>query len=215
MFTGLLRLLSGLLVALCCSVAFAQDQGAYLGVSVGQSKVKDPGSCSDLAGLFSPGYSCSLNDTDVGLKIFGGYQVNRYVGAEVSYVDLGTFKLSASGLVTGVPVSASEKIHGYGFGADLVLSAPISDTFSLSARGGVLSWTLKDTLSASSSAASLSQEESATGTSFTFGVGARYDFAQNLGFRVEFQRFKDVGDENKTGKSDVDLISASLIYRFR
>jgi len=220
---GPLRVVLATLASLCSAGAAAQAEGsfvhqeqyAYVGLTAGQSKARNSGSCSDLSGLFSPGFSCSIEDTDVAWKVFAGYQADRHIAVEVSYVDLGTFKLSASGLVTGVPVSASEKLHAYGFGADLVLSAPVSDEFALFLRVGLLAWTLKDSASASSNVASNNQQQKATGTGVTFGAGARYDFAEDVGLRIEFQRFKDIGDENKTGQSDVDVISASLVWRFR
>jgi opacity protein-like surface antigen len=96
-----------------------------------------------------------------------------------------------------------------------VLSAPLSDELALFLRGGLLAWTLKDSASASSNVSSGNQQQNVTGTSVTFGAGARYDFAEDVGLRIGFQRFKDFGDENKTGQSDVDVISASLIWRFR
>ena len=42
----------------------------------------------------------------------------------------------------------------------------------------------------------------------------KYDFYKNMGVRAEFQRFKSIGDST-TGKADVDLISASVVYRFK
>jgi len=204
-----------------CGAAFAQDEGPYIGAGAGQSKVKDPGSCSDLAGLFNPGFSCSITDTDTGWKVFGGYQANRNVAIEASYVDLGASKLSASGTVTLPPTvqaTASGKITATGFSFDVILSAPITEAFSVSARAGLFAWTLKTSVSATASngitTASASQSDSTSGNAFDFGIGARYDFGRNVGVRVEFQRFKDVGDDT-TGKSDVDLISASLVYLFR
>jgi OmpA-OmpF porin, OOP family len=213
----------GLLLALC-GPAVAQDEGPYLGLGAGQSKVKDPGSCSDVAaGLFSPGYSCSITDTDTGWKVFGGYQATRNVAIEASYLDLGASKLSVSGIATipplpATPVTVSGKISATGFSVDMILSAPITEAFSLSARAGLFAWTLKTSLTATASngvsTASASQSDSTSGNSFDFGVGARYDFNRNVGVRVEFQRFASVGDDT-TGKSDIDLISASLIYAFR
>ncbi|HZF18882.1 MAG TPA: outer membrane beta-barrel protein [Burkholderiales bacterium] len=217
--------LAGLLLALACSAAFAQDEGLYLGVGAGRSRIKDPASCSEFAGLLDPGYSCSLTSTDTGWKIFGGYQANRIIAFEVGYVDLGAERLSASGRLILVPPplipttgSASAKIGADGFTFDMVLSAPITEAFSLSARAGWFAWTLKTSITANAGNGFTfglgSQSDSTSGNSFDLGVGARYDFGRNVGVRVEFQRFRDIGDD-KTGKSDVDLISASLIYRFR
>lgn len=209
----------GLLLTLC-DAALAQDEGPYLGVGIGQSKVANPPSCLGLSGLFDPGYSCKLTDTDIGWKIFGGYQANRYAAFEVSYVDLGAAKRSASGTVTlflnpPSPVAASTTFAASGFSFDLVLNAPITEGFSLSGRAGVFAWTLKNYVSASAGSPTSMPSKSSPGYSFDFGVGARYDFSRNVGVRVEFQRFLDVGDNNNTGKSDFDLISASLVYTFR
>jgi hypothetical protein len=30
---------------------------------------------------------------------------------------------------------------------------------------------------------------------------------------LEWQRYKDVGDQNKTGQGNIDFIGASLVYR--
>ena len=32
--------------------------------------------------------------------------------------------------------------------------------------------------------------------------------------RAEWEKFKDVGDENTTGKGDMDLLSFSLVFNF-
>jgi hypothetical protein len=53
-----------------------------------------------------------------------------------------------------------------------------------------------------------------SGNSLDFGVGVKYDIDGNIGVRAELQRFQGIGNST-TGKSDVDSISASLVYRFR
>jgi len=45
-----------------------------------------------------------------GWKIFGGYQANRNVAVELSYLDLGASNLSASGTVGAVPVTLSWQV---------------------------------------------------------------------------------------------------------
>jgi len=209
----------GLLLTLCGS-AFAQDDGPYFGAGIGQSRVAVPFNCAELAGLFNPGYSCSTtSDTDAAWKIFGGYQVNRIVTFEVSYVNLGATVTSASGTanvgVTPAPVAASDKISTTGFNFDVILSAQITEAFSLLARAGLFTWTQQTRVSASAGSpnAGSIQGHGATGQSLDLGIGARYAFNRKVGARVEFQRFKDVGGD-KLGKSDIDLISASLIYHF-
>jgi OOP family OmpA-OmpF porin len=207
----------GLLVALVGGAALAQDQGGYLGVGFGQTKAVNPGSCSDLNGLFNPGFSCSFNDTDTGWKIFAGLQFNRNFALEMSYQDLGSFKLTANGVVTCVPIALKETLSASGFGLDGVISIPLSKEFALLARLGFFAWSLdaKATATNGNNGNTATANDKPTGTSLSFGIGARYNFSEHFGLRVEYQRFTDIGDQNSTGQSDVDLLSASLIYRFR
>src|SRR5712664_2576499 len=90
---------AALVVMLGSGGLYAQDQGWYMGIGIGQSKAKQVGSCSDLNGVLNPGFSCSIKDTSTGAKLFGGYQFNQYVAAEGSYVNLGKFTMSANGTV--------------------------------------------------------------------------------------------------------------------
>ena len=55
---------------------------------------------------------------------------------------------------------------------------------------------------------------SETGFDPMFGIGGSFNITEKIGVRVEYEKFLDVGDENVTGQSDVDLISASLVFRF-
>jgi len=60
----------------------------------------------------------------------------------------------------------------------------------------------------------LSTSDKPTGTSADFGAGVKYDFQKKVGAQAEFQRYASIGNDS-TGKSDVDLISASIVYRFQ
>jgi OOP family OmpA-OmpF porin len=61
-----------------------------------------------------------------------------------------------------------------------------------------------------------SVSESDSNTDLTYGVGARFDFARNLGVRLEWQRYQDVGGEffGVTAESDVDVMSVAVIWKF-
>jgi OOP family OmpA-OmpF porin len=217
MVSKILFFIAAALLMLSSGGLYAQDQGWYMGIGVGQSKAKQTASCSDLNGLLDPGFSCSLKDTDTGAKLFGGYQFNQYVAAEVSYVSLGNFKLSANGTITGIPATANASDKPSGFSIDAVGSYPITKEFAVLGRIGIFAWSLDDSSSVSApglALASSSVSNKPTGTNADFGIGVKYDFDRNMGARAEFQRFKSIGNET-TGKSDVDLISASFVYRFR
>lgn len=190
-----------LAAALAPHAVMAQDMGFYIGGSVGQSKAKD--ACDDLG---SVGFSGSCDDTDTGAKIFLGYQFNKNFAVEGGYVDLG--KAKASGTISGSPASGEAKADTWQLSA--VGIWPMANNFSLLGKIGVHRWDL-DT---QGSAFGVTVSASDKGTDLTFGFGAGYEFNKNLGLRVEWERFRNVGEEDTTGKSHVDLLSVGLRYRF-
>lgn len=195
--TGL-ALATGLLAP---HAALAQDKGFYIGLGAGQSDAKD--ACSELGGV---GFSGSCDDTSTGKKIFLGYQFTQNFAVEGGYVDLGKFK--ASGTVLGVPVSAYAKAKTWQLVA--VGTLPLANNFSLFGKAGLHNWDAD----AGVTALGLTSTTSDKGIDLTFGVGAGYEITKNLGLRLEWERFRHVGEDDTTGKSDVDLLSVGLRYRF-
>lgn len=179
------------------SISNAQDtaNGFYVGVGVGHSDQKD--ACDDISG--------SCDDTDTGWKIFAGYEFNQYLSLEGGYADLG--ESDADTIVLGIPVSADAEITGFFLSG--IASWPINDSFSVFGKLGAIYWDVET--DADGGGISVSEDEN--GTDLMFGVGAQYDFTDNIGIRAEWERFNDVGDSD-TGESDIDLISGSLVYRF-
>lgn len=47
-----------------------------------------------------------------------------------------------------------------------------------------------------------------------FGIGGTYNVDKQLGIRVEYERFSNLGDTNTTGEVNVDLMSAGVVYKF-
>ena len=70
-----IKTITAIAAALLALPAAAQDAGFYLGAPVGQSKAGD--SCSGMPS----GVSC--DDKATTWKLIGGYQFNRYIGAEL------------------------------------------------------------------------------------------------------------------------------------
>jgi len=133
------------------------------------------------------------DDSDTAGKILGGYQFSKNFDLELAYTDLGQSK---AGNVT---------FGATGFDATGVGMLPLGSGFSLLARGGLFIW------KADRKAPGASTD--ATGTDLTYGLGLKFDFNRDFSARVEWQRYKDVGDVSRTGQSDIDVIGASLVYR--
>ncbi len=193
----------------------AADPGWYVGLSGGQSKAGTGG--GELDSTFgSLGFttSSSMDETDTGWKLFAGYQFNPYFAVEGGYVDLGEFSFSTS--VTAAPagyttgsLSGNVKTKN-GFLVDAVGIWPVTDKVSVFGKLGAYS--MKTELSASGSSGSLS--ESSTDSDLHWGIGAGYDFDKNFGARLEWERFNDVGNKDKTGEMNVDLLSVGVVYKF-
>jgi OOP family OmpA-OmpF porin len=131
------------------------------------------------------------DNTDTAGKLLGGYQFSKNFDLELAYADLGEAKAGSS----------TFKTQGLEFAGVGML--PIGKQFSLLARGGLFHWKVDTT----------GPSASASGTDLTFGLGVKFDFNRNFSIRGEWQRYKDVGDMNKTGQTDIDFIGASLVYR--
>lgn len=193
----------------------AADPGWYVGLSGGQSKADTNG--GELDSTFrSLGFtsSSSVDDKDTGWKLFAGYQFNPNFAVEGGYVDLGKFSFNTT--VTAAPagyttgsLSGNVKTKN-GFLVDAVGIWPATDKFSVFGKLGAYS--IKTELSASGPSGSVNQ--SSTDSNFHWGVGAGYDFDKNIGARLEWERFNSVGNKDKTGEADVDLLSVGVVYKF-
>jgi OmpA-OmpF porin, OOP family len=123
-------------------------------------------------------------------------------------VDLGKFMASGTDNFLG---NASFDAKSSGVTAALVGSLPNGQNFGLMGKLGMFFWDAN--VNASSSVLG-SGSDSSSGTDLTFGLGLKYDFSKTVGVRAEWERFMDVGDNNTTGQSDVDLLSVGVVFKF-
>jgi OOP family OmpA-OmpF porin len=194
-------LLAGAAVTGCLAAgaAWSQDRGPYIGGSLGRSDMKD----------HCEGVAISCDKTDKAWKIFGGYQFNRNLAAELAYTDLGETK--ASGVQGGVAVngnvsSKAWELSGIGF-------MPLMRELSLYAKLGIYHASTDSQASAAVPGFATSGSQSGTNTDFAVGFGVQVSILRNLAARAEWQKYNDVGSNN-TGKTDVDVLSAGILYRF-
>ena len=176
-------------------LAFAQDSGWYLAVNLGQSNAKN--GCPNLV---AAGQSC--DDISSAYGVFGGYQFNKYLGAEAGYTYLGEFTASQSAM------DLTNKVKGYellGVG-----TFPINPQFEVYGKVGAFFWNVKE--SCTGTCTFNSQTE--TGNKLTYALGAQYNFTKNVGGRVQYQRYQDVGNASTTGQSDYDVLSVGVVFKF-
>jgi opacity protein-like surface antigen len=172
--------------------------------------------------------STAFDAKDTAWKAFAGWQATPWLALEVNYADLGRHSTDTTFLGGDAPAPAQVVIQREikGFGADVVLSAPVWNTFSVFGRVGLF----RAEIDASAQLAgnvvfnngngetyrSTSQTENVT----RFGVGAEAAIGPNAAVRLEWERYSNVGKKfavgatGTTGEADTDTVTLGVLYRF-
>lgn len=156
----------------------------------------------------------TLDDTDTGFGIGGGYQVNDHFAFEFGYVDLGSISYRAAGTVTdGVDQLAAEAVLGSSADGPVVSVLgilPIGERFSVYGRVGLSLLSAEGraqiTVDGDSGRASQSDQK----TDPMFGIGVEYDLTKHFAIRLGWDRYLDVATENVAGDTDADLYSVGV-----
>jgi OOP family OmpA-OmpF porin len=199
------------LAGIASPYAIAADAGWYIGGNVGQSQAKIDDE-RIIGGLTAGGFATtSINDDDrdLGFKVFGGYQFNKYFALESGYFDLGKFGFTATTAPAGA-FNGNIKIKGVNF--DTVALLPFTDRFSAFGRIGVNYAEAKDTFSGTGSVHVLNPTRTRRAANYKIGLGLEYDITESLGLRAEVERYRI--DDGVYNLGDIDLASAGLVYRF-
>ena len=181
---------------LFAGIGAAQAQsGLYLGASFGASSFDR--SIAD--GLIDPG-SGPVDKSDTGLKLFGGFQVNRNFALEAAYVDLGEVRYRGS---FGPDPVVNGRIEVTGINLSGVLSAPMSPQLTLFGKAGLFLWDAE----ANDITGGVPFSDSQDGTDLSFGIGASFAVARNIGVRAEWEFFE-------SADADANLLSIGVEFRF-
>jgi OOP family OmpA-OmpF porin len=170
-----------------------------------------------------------------------GYRFNKFVAVEFGYVDLGELLYTLPGSVSGtyryqVPCNCTEntvttvtvplngsferatQITSSGITGSVLGLFPISPKFDLHVRGGLYmaDTRVTDRIRYVSSDPTLNIAHGRTDASQTElfgGLGAAWNINESFTLRVEYQKFFDVGDDKKTGESDVDVLNVAVLFK--
>ena len=165
----------------------------WLGASAGGSHI-DRDAASKLID------SGTVDGSSTGFKLYAGYQLNRYLGAELAYVDLG--KLSYEGTFAGAAVTGGKlKLSGVNVAA--LATLPVGARLTLFAKAGFFFWQEE----ASDTANGVSFSAKASDRNPSFGLGASYAAYGPLAVRFELESFQ-------FGSQRANLVSAGLTYNF-
>jgi OOP family OmpA-OmpF porin len=186
----------GAAIALTSATAFAQarsEAGWYIGGSFGQSEVEIEG-CG-------AGVTCDEKDT--AWRILGGYQINRNFAVELGFHQFGDASATAPGI--GRLDFEANAFELVGLGA-----FPLGNQFSIYGKAGLY----RGETNVTGTVLGVPVDVKETNTDLTYGIGAQYDINRQLGIRLEWQRYTNMGDNATIGESDVDVMSLGLVFRF-
>jgi len=136
----------------------------------------------------------SCDDTDWTLRVLAGYTIDRNFGAEVGYHNLG----KATGAAT-IKANAWEAL--------IVASWPFTTALAAYGKLGVYRG------NAEGSGAALGAK--ATNYGGTWGFGAQFELSPRLALRGEWQSYMSLGGGDLGKRSDVNVLSAGALWRFR
>lgn len=198
--------LATLVLASSSIAAVAADSGWYAGASLGQTNTDF--SASDLKStLVTAGYTgvvASVDNTDTGWKLFGGYQLNKNIGFEAAYVNLGSLTANATyATPAGSPARVNVDVDGFQLSA--VGTLPLNDAFAVFGKVGAF-FSKSDQTGTGAFAAPASTDN----TDWIYGLGGNWQFNPNIGLRAEWERFQGLGASER----HADLYSLGAVFSF-
>ena len=161
-----------------------------------------------------PVVSASEDDSHMAYKLFLGYQYTPNFALEAGYADLGKYDAKVVGDIIGFPLDLRGEVKSRAVFVDAVGILPLTPEFSMFGKVGAAYARTKATASATFLGARESDSDSDSEYVPKAGFGAEYALTKTVALRAEYERYFDVGDEDKTGESDVDFWSVGLKFGF-
>ncbi|MBI2734470.1 MAG: outer membrane beta-barrel protein [Aquabacterium sp.] len=159
----------------------------YVGGGLGYAVVSD----------YCKGASGSCDDNSMGLKLYGGFQLNPSAAVEVAYLDFGQAKYDVSWMHSNLEASAVT--------VNLAVRAPLSRELGAVGRVGLARVTVDEHFNWRS-------DRSKSTSQLYLGLGLEYALQKNLKatFSYDLTRGEDAGG----GGGNLHLFSAGLQYAF-
>lgn len=204
-----------LFVVACLGMGTAHATETYVGINFGKSEVKEWVTEEDVTQIFlDAGASAPTSghgeSSDSAMKIYFGIATSENIDVRLGYTNLG--EATFNGKNSSLTVDGS--VENQGIFADLLAKFKPVEQLSLYGKIGMAY--MKTDLTVSAAGPGGFYEETLSGDSFVFvpGVGVSVDLGSRVGLALEYERYLDVGNEEETGQSDIDVVSAGLHIKF-
>lgn len=206
-------LIALVLLIACLGASSNEAQAAsYFALSAGMSSLDVSKSDFDsvLQGLPA---SSSLDDSDFAWSAQIGYRWGNYIAAELGYFDLGEANYRAD--VSGIDEHYTLRLTSSGPTLSVLGMLPVGDHIDLHARAGLIYSDTRfvERLETAAGEVVDSFGDKAHAKDLFVGIGAAWNIGMSFGLRLEYQRFFDVGDDDVTGETDIDVITFGVLFR--
>lgn len=147
-----------------------------------------------------------FDEDETAKKAFAVFKINEFIGIEAAYIDFDrsgndTFDFDVKGKAL-----------------DLILELPVSEKFSVYAKGGKIWW---DADTSRIDATDFITSNDYDGSELFWGIGTKFQLSEHLDLRVEYERFNfeiSRDEINVLQPSDIDMdvdyASVSLQFTF-
>ena len=167
------------MVAFANAQAADEHDGFYVGIGIGEA--------TDKVGEFE--------DSDTSFKVMGGYAFNRYLAAELAWIDAGELQDRVDDL--------DLTVESEGAVAAVIGKLPLGDWFTAYAKLGYAFYDEKVTARLGSA----SETEKHSEEDLLYGVGAEINLGTRFKLRAEYE-VVDVAD------ADFDIVSLGATWHF-
>jgi hypothetical protein len=219
--------LAAMMFVTSLSAADTVERGFYFGASGGRVEHEARGEGGMLAGVVGPfpisGFLLSLrpgrvvvDDVQAGWSATLGYRINKYLAAELSYHDFGEASVTERYFPNFPPLPAEivvrSDIDAFGPSLSVLGTLPVSVSFDLFARGGVLFVDQE----IGNTQGTFRNEQSIGDEVLMAGVGAQWSFAPRWTARLEYQRTGSIDYDadimNLAGTEKIEQFSLGVLF---
>lgn len=195
---------------LASGAALAADDGFYIGLGIGYARPDfDTGGLKAAAGAAVT--AVSSDSSSFGFTEYGGYRFNQNFAVQASFTDLGKYDFTAT-RPAATPATGKVTINGFGLAA--VGTIPLANDFSVFGKVGAFFSTLNASTSINLFGAGTTTGNKERKVVPNIGIGLDYNITNNIVLRGEVERFQGMGTNSRTIRTDLNLFSAGVYYKF-
>lgn len=209
--------IAGTALAAVTALAGESPNGLYVAADLGRTTVqlRNDALARQLTAAGFGFSDISADKSDGAWRATLGYRFSAHFGVEASIAPAGDVSQQTElNSFAGSPIPPTPLTIRYQSENTFTISAlgivPVG-AFAVDGRLG--GYTTRITAKGSAPSIGLVIDESTRARGWLVGAGASYDIGKSASLRVGFQRLKNVGNDGRIPKSDVDFFSLGLLYR--